>query len=87
MKELRLSDRRLSPLTLEGEILRKLASSGVCAPERLRLTIAGRWLFVDGFVDSLSQKVLTEKACRALAPDNTVVNRLRVAASEERQVS
>jgi hypothetical protein len=49
--------------------------------------MAGRWLFVDGFVDSLDQKLQAERACRQLAPGSTVVNRLRVAAAEETPVS
>ena len=82
MKELRLTDRSSSPLLQEEELLRKLQATGVCASERLRLTIAGRWLFVDGFVDSLDQKLQAERACRELARGSTIVNRLRVAADD-----
>ncbi len=87
MKELRLADLPSSPLAREQELLRALQATCACAPERVRLTIAGRRLFMDGFVDSLSQKRQAERACRELAPGSTVVNRLRVAALEERQVS
>ncbi len=87
MRELSLSDRSSSPLLQEEELLEKLLAAGACKPDRVRLTMAGRWLFVDGFVDSLNQKLLTESACRQLAPESTVVNRLRVAAAEERPVS
>lgn len=84
MKVLRLSP---SPRAHEEELLRKLLELGVCGPEALRLTIAGRRLFIDGFVESLQDKLETEKACREMAAGWAVVNRLRVAASEERQVS
>ena len=87
MRELTLSDRSSSPVLQEDELLEKLLASGACQPDRVRVTIAGRWLFVDGFVDSLEQKLLAERECRHLAPGNTVVNRLRVAAAEERPVS
>ena len=87
VRELRLSDRSVGPLLREEEMLEKLRASGACEPDRVRLTVAGRWLFVDGFVDSLDQKLLAERACRQFAPACTVVNRLRVAAAEERPVS
>ena len=87
MRELRLSDRSSSPLLREEELLEKLLAAGACKPDRVRLTMAGRRLFVDGFVDSLDQKLQAERACRQLAPGSTVVNRLRVAAAEERPVS
>ncbi len=87
MKELRLTDGSLSPLIREEELLRKLKAAGVCPPERLRLTIAGRLLFVDGFVCSLDEKRQAEKACHELATGSTVVNRLRIAAAEETRVS
>ncbi len=87
MKELRLANGSSSPLMQEKELLRRLRAASICAPERLRLTINGRWLFVDGFVESLAQKLEAERACRELAPSSTVVNRLRVAAADERRVS
>ena len=87
MRELNLSDRSSSPLLLEEELLEKLRASGACKPDRVRLTMAGRWLFVDGFVDSLDQKLQAERACRQLTHGCTVVNRLRVAAAEERPLS
>lgn len=87
MRVLRLDDRYSSPLTREVELLRKLQAATVGGTERLRLTIAGRRLFLDGFVDSVDQKLRAEKACRVLAPECAIVNRLRVAATEERQVS
>jgi hypothetical protein len=87
MRELNLSDRSSSPLLQEEELLEKLRACGACKPDRVRLTMAGRWLFVDGFVDSLEQKLQAERACRQLAHGCTVVNRLRVAAAEETPVS
>jgi len=87
MRELSLSDRSSSPLLLEEELLEKLRACGACKPDRVRLMMAGRWLFVDGFVDSLDQKLQAERECRHLAPGSTVVNRLRVAAAEERPLS
>lgn len=87
MKELRLVEGSSSPLLLEEELLRKLRAAGVCAPDRLRVRVAGRWLFVDGFVDSLNEKLQAERTCRELAPGTIVVNRLRVAAVEGRHVS
>lgn len=87
MRELNLSDRSSSPLLQEEELLEMLRACGACKPDRVRLTMAGRWLFVDGFVDSLEQKLQAERACRQLARGSTVVNRLRVAAAEERPVS
>ena len=64
MKVLRLADRSLSPLAREEELLSRLLAAGVCGPERLRLTIAGHRVFVDGFVGSVDQKFRVEKACR-----------------------
>jgi len=87
MRELSLSDRSSSPLLREEELLEKLREASACKPDRVQLIVAGRWLFVDGFVDSLDQKLLAERACRQFAPGSTVVNRLRVAAAEERPVS
>lgn len=87
MKVLRLADDCCSPVAREEELLRKLRAAGICSRQRLRLMIAGRRLFLDGFVDSLDEKVRAEQACRELAQGSTVVNRLRVAAAEERQVS
>jgi hypothetical protein len=87
MRKLRLADLASSPLAREAELFRKLQTATASGTERLRLTIAGRDLFLDGFVDSLDLKFQVEKACRELAPESTLVNRLRVAAAEERQVS
>jgi hypothetical protein len=87
MKVLRLADDSTSPLAREEELFRKLQAAGICGTEPLRLTISGRWLFVDGFVESLDQKLRAERTCRELAPGSMVMNRLRVAAAEERQVS
>ena len=87
MKVLRFVDGSASPLKREEELLSRLLAAGVCGPERLRLTIAGRRLFLDGFVHSVDQKFRVERACCRLALGRTVVNRLRVAAIEGRQVS
>lgn len=87
MKIVRLADLSSSPLAREAELLRKLQMAQVCSLERLRLTIAGRRLFVDGFVGSVDEKLRVEKACRDLAPESYLVNRLRVAVAEDQQVS
>ncbi len=87
MKVLRLANNSTSPLAREEELFRKLQAAAICCTERLRLTIAGRRLFLDGFVESLDQKLQAERICQELALGSTVVNRLRVAAAEERQVS
>ena len=87
MKVLRPADESTSPLAREEELFRKLQAAAICCTEQLRLTIAARRLFLDGFVESLDQKLRAEQTCRELAPGSTVVNRLRVAAAEERQVS
>ena len=83
MKVLRLADDSTSPLAREEELFRKLQAAGICGAEALRLTISGRWLFVE----SLDQKLRAERTCRELAPGSMVVNRLRVATPAERQVS
>ncbi len=87
MKVLRLANGSTSPLAREEELIRKLQAAGICGTELLRLTISGRWLFVDGFVESVDQKLRAERTCRELAPGSMVVNRLRVAAAEGPQVS
>ncbi len=87
MKVLRLAGESDSPLAREEELLRGLQAVGACCTDLLRLTIAGNRLFLDGFVPSLDQKLQAERVCQELALGSTVVNRLRVAAAEERQVS
>ena len=87
MKVLRLADESDSPLAREEELLHSLQAVGACCTDLLRLTIAGNRLFLDGFVESLDQKLRAEQTCRELAPGSTVVNRLRICAAEERQVS
>ena len=87
MKVLRLAGESNSPLAREEELLRSLRAAGACCTDLLRLTIAGNRLFLDGFVPSLDQKLQAERICQELALGSTVVNRLRVAAAEERQVS
>jgi hypothetical protein len=79
---LRLVDASLSPLVKELELLQRLQAATAGGTERLRLTISGRQLFLDGFVESVDQKSQVEQACRALAQQSILVNRLRVAASE-----
>lgn len=87
MKQVGWPGGRTSPLMQEAELIRRLREEGVCSPDRMRIAIAGRLLFVDGFVDSLDEKLRAERACRRFMPGATVVNRLRIAAAEERQVS
>jgi hypothetical protein len=86
MKTLRLLHPSTSPLAREEELCHKLQAAGIWGTEPLRLTISGRWLFMDGFVESLDKKLKAERTCRELAPGSTVVNRLRVVAAAERQV-
>ncbi len=81
MKILRLADASANPLAREEELLSALQAGGACSCQQLRLTISGRQLFLDGFVESLDQKLRAEQACRELAPESTVVNRLRVGSS------
>lgn len=87
MRPLRLVDASLSPLVQELELLQRLQAATAGGTERLRLTISGRQLFLDGFVESVDQKSQMEQACRALAPQSILVNRLRVAVSEGPRVS
>ena len=44
-------------------------------------------MFLDGFGESVDQKSQMEQACRALAPQSILVNRLRVAVFEGPRVS
>jgi hypothetical protein len=81
MKVLRLANGSANPLAREEELLIALEAAGACSCHLLRLTISGRRLFLDGFVESLDQKLRAEQACRELAPESTVVNRLRVGCS------
>jgi hypothetical protein len=83
MRVLRLANLSSNPLVREEELFRKLQTAGVSSPERLRLTIDGRYLFVDGFVSSVGEKLRVEKACRQVAPESYLVNRLRVAVADE----
>jgi hypothetical protein len=87
MRLLRLVDVSLSPLARELELLRRLKEATACGTERLRITIEGRRLCLDGFVISVYEKFEVEKTCRALAPESILVNRLRVACAEEQRVS
>jgi len=87
MRKLRLLELSSSPLVQELELLQRLQTATAGGTERLRLTISGRQLFLDGFVESVDQKSQMEQACRALAPQSILVNRLRVAVSEGPRVS
>ena len=87
MRALRLTELSTSPLVREEEILQMLRRSGICAAERLRVTVAGRRLLLDGFVDSVDQKHQVEMACREFAHGSAIVNRLRVAAAEQWRLS
>jgi hypothetical protein len=71
----------------EHELLRRLDSVGVCCTDELRLTIADHELFLDGFVESLDEKLRVEQVCHELTPGITVVNRLRVADDVGHKVS
>lgn len=82
MRPLRLVDASLSPLVQELELLQRLQAATAGGTERLRLRISGRQLFLDGYVESLDQKAQVEQACRTLARQSILVNRLRIAASE-----
>ncbi len=70
----------------ELELLGRLEAGGACT-DQLRLIIAGRRLFLDGFVESLDEKLQAEQVCDELTPGITVVNRLRVARGLGRKVS
>ena len=48
MKVLHPTGISASPLEREVELFRKIQAAGACSSERLRLTIAGRRLFLDG---------------------------------------
>ena len=87
MRVLRLADLESSPLVREEELLRQLRAAEVCSSTTVRLTVSGRRLFVDGFVASVEEKFQVEGVCRQLAPDSDLINRLRVASAEEREVS
>ncbi len=86
MRVLRLVD-DVNPLAREEALLRRLRTAMVRSSTTVRLTVAGRRLFVDGFVASVEEKFQVENVCRRLAPDSDVINRLRVAFTAERQVS
>lgn len=86
-RTLRPVDRFAGPLAPGQDVLSQLQTTGVCDSEWLRVTSIGRTLFLDGFVDSLEQKLRVERACRKLASGSTVVNRLRVATISDRQAS
>lgn len=87
MKVLRLVDLESRPLAREEELLRRLREADVCRCAAVRLTVSGRRLLVDGFVASVEEKFLVESVCRQLAPESDLINRLRVASTEEQQVS
>ena len=87
MRPLRLVDASLSFLVQELELLQRLQAATAGGTERLRLTISGRQLFLDGFVESVDQKSQVEQACGALDPQSILVTRLRVAVSEGPRVS
>jgi hypothetical protein len=87
MRVLRQIDLDSSPLAQEEELLRKLRRTGACSSADVRLVVAGHKLFVEGFVGSVNEKLRVEKACRRLAPQCDLVNRLRVASQGEPQVS
>lgn len=86
MRVLRLVD-DANPLAREEALLRRLRTAMVRTSTTVRLTVAGRRLFVDGFVASVEEKFQVESVCRRLAPDSDLINRLRVACTAERQVS
>ena len=83
MRVLRLADLASSPLLREEELRRRLRAAGVCDSSKVRLTVTAHRLFVDGFVDSVDEKLRVERVCHQLAPASSVVNRLRVAAAAE----
>jgi hypothetical protein len=69
------------------KLLQQLQAATTGGTERFRLTISGRQLFLDGFVESVDQVSQVEQACRALTPESILVNRLCVAVSEGPRVS
>jgi hypothetical protein len=83
LRSLDVVDSALSPLSRETDLLWRLRATTPCGTERLRVIIAGRQLFLDGFAESVDHKHRVKSACRLLAPQSTLVNRLRVAVPEE----
>lgn len=86
MKTVRFVEASSNPFLREQNLLRKLEGADLPGQDRLRLSVDGRFLFLDGFADSLDAKLETERACRRLASDCIVINRLRVAAPESSPV-
>ena len=82
MAVLHIRDPHSNPVAREQEILRQLWAAGISRKGQIRLTIARRHLFLDGYVDNLEEKLRIEKACLDCASGDTVVNRLRIAAEE-----
>jgi len=68
MKILRVVEPQKSPLLQEKELLSRLQKVEVYYTEELRLGIAGRRVFLDGFVASVRDKWQVEDTCRKLAP-------------------
>lgn len=87
MRVLRPVSPENSPLAREEELLASLRAAALCSYRTLRLTVAGRKLLLDGFVASVEEKLQVERVCRRLAPDEDLINRLRVASMEEQRVS
>ncbi len=87
MRPLRLVDMSLSPLVQELELLHQFQAASAGGTDRLRLTMSGRQLILDGLVESVDQKSQVEQACRALDPQSILVTRLCVAVSKGPRVS
>jgi len=87
MKILRVVEPRASSLLREKELLIRLQKTGFYDIEELRIAIAGRRVFLVGFVASVRDKRQVEDACRKLAPNVDLINRLRVASIDVRDVS
>jgi hypothetical protein len=79
MKILQVVEPQESPLLQEKELLTRLQKAEVYHIEEFRIAIAGRRVFLDGFVASVREKRQVENTCRKLAPDVDLINRLRVA--------
>jgi hypothetical protein len=90
MKEAKMKVAQGQPvhsIAREKKLLGTLEEAGAFRTDELSLTIADHHLFLDGFVESLDEKLRAERLCHELSPEFPVVNRLRIASTLERKVS
>lgn len=72
-----------NPLVLEQELVSRLKDAGVYSAGELRLRVFGRKVLIDGFISDVERKSVVEQVCREGAGRLAVVNRLRVARSDD----